>query len=87
MNDPFFRDVDFGPEFEKPKKAGDAAEGKQGKKKKGKKGKLSKEEEEEERRQKAELELLLVGVCACRDSVTLQKTGVLSVNGWFWRSA
>ena len=65
MSDPFFRDVDFGPEFEKPKKSDDGtgAEGSSSKagKKKGKKGKLSKEEEEEERKKKAELELLLVG--------------------------
>lgn len=59
MNDPFFRDnADFGPEFDKPKgaKAMEVSTISQKDKKKGGK------ETDEERRQRAELELLLVGM-------------------------
>jgi hypothetical protein len=56
MNDPFFRDnADFGPEYARPKGKGASEDGKKGKKGKGK-------ETDDERRQRAELELLLVGM-------------------------
>lgn len=60
LDDPFFRDADFGPEFEKTAPKADSAET-SGKKKK-KKGKLTKQEEEDEKKQLAELELLLAGM-------------------------
>lgn len=63
LDDPFFRDADFGPEFEKPAPKADPAVS-SGKTKK-KKGKLTKQEEEDEKKQLVELELLLAGMPAC----------------------